>query len=360
MSSYFPHFSYLNKDSQTDFNWIVASLDPDNGEQDSGMSMEQIYTESYRGTKRILYGTRYDTAPVIKITVVKCNGTDFSIAECRAAYRWLIGNPNASYLDLYVGDELQYSFIGTIQDVKPYKLDARTVALSIYFESISPWAYSDIKTHSCAFDQALDVDSNGVLDFEDNALTFKISDDGVLYSESEKLIIDSTGTTFIDTAVTLPINNDTDDLYSYIYLDTNIANNNSDYVSIKNKTTKDETIIYGMSPYETITLSNNQFIISSISGKTFGNTFNFIWPRLAPGVNEFELYGSGSARITFSYRHPIKIGDCCMNVLDMIDNSDCGCSGGNTGGGGSGGGESGGSCYVDEQALYDMLYTILR
>ena len=176
MSSYFPSFSYLNQNSQNDFGLVVASIDPDNGEMDSGMSQEQIYTDSFRGTKRLLYGTRYDSTPTIKITVVKCTGDEFKVDECRLIYKWLIGNPNASWMDMYVGDELWYSFLGTIQDVRPYKMDARTVAFNIYFESISPWAYSAMQHVSHSLNQTISIDDDGEVILAKYTVYFKNPD----------------------------------------------------------------------------------------------------------------------------------------------------------------------------------------
>lgn len=344
MSSYHSGFRFLGKDSR-DEGWIIASFDPDNGEMDSGLSQEQIYTDSYRGTKRLLYGTKYDSVLTIKITVVKCNGSDFSLSECRKAYRWLTGNPTADWLNLYVGDVLQYEFLGTIQDVKPYKMDARTVGLVIYFESLSPWAYSPIQiTEPCIFNQVLSVDSDGVVysESDDNAL--KINDTDALDHHTEEFSVLSNGTLYIDNSSTVIIDNETDDLYTDIYLDTVFTNINSDYLSIKNITTGDETIITNMSEKEIITLSASQFIISDLPGKIFGNNFNFVWPRLIPGVNEFVIYGSGSGSVQFTYRYPIKIGDCAMDVNMAIEESNCG--GGDT-------------CYVDENELQAMLNRVL-
>lgn len=356
MSSYYPSFSYLNKNSQNDFGWIVASLDPDNGEQDSGLSVEQIYTDSYRGTKRILYGARYNTTPIIKITLVKCNGSDFTVKECRDAYRWLTGNPSASWLDLCVGDEVQYSFLVTIQDLKQYKLDARTVALTIYAESISPWAYSSLQTYNCSFGQVLAVE-DGVLYNEEDETSLNVDDNGVLYNSTETLSITDNGTTYIDNSVVLTIDNETDDLYTPIYLNTVFTNNNSDYISIKNTTTGEETIITNMVANEIIKLSAEQFVISDVPGKIFGNTFNFVWPRLVPGVNELVIDGSGSGHLEFTYRYPIKIGDCAMNVLDTISDSDCGCASSDSNSSSSTGSNC--NCTVDEQALQAILNEIL-
>ena len=142
MSSYHSSFKYLDKKSDEDLGWIISHFDPDNGEMDSSLSQEQVYSDSYNGTKRILYGTKYNSVANVKITVIKQDGSDFTLQECRNAYKWLTGKPEASWMDLYVGDEVKYRLLCTIQDVKPQKMDARTVGLNIYCESVSPWAYS--------------------------------------------------------------------------------------------------------------------------------------------------------------------------------------------------------------------------
>lgn len=313
MSSYHNSFSYLNK-SSIDEGWIIVAFDPDNGETDSYLDQEQVYTNSYNGSRRILYGTRWTEVVNVKISVIKKDGSDFSVDECRRAYRWLTGNPNASWLDLYVGNELQYSILCTIKNVKPYKLDARTSGLNIYCESISPWAYSPIQSFGCSFDQKLIVD-NGVLNGDSSS--FNIDDNGVVYNSTEILQIDNNGTLYIDNSVSLRTDNQTDDLYTPIYLNATFRNGTSDYLSIKNVTTNEETIITGMRANEIITINAGQFIISDVPGKIFGNDFNFVWPRLAPGINEFIISGSGVGSINFTYRFPIKIGDCAINVEDL-------------------------------------------
>ena len=78
--------------------------------------------------------------------------------------------------------------------------------------------------------------------------------------------------------------------------------------------TTEETKIIGMSDKENILLSSEQFITSDIPNKIFGNNFNFVWPRLAPGMNTFSISGSGAANVQFTYRYPMKIGD---NTIDV-------------------------------------------
>lgn len=329
MSSYHSNFTYLNKNSDDDFKLLITHFDADEGETDSYLSQEQVYTDSYNGTRRMLYGTKWDEVANVKITVIKQNRSDFSVSECRKIYRWLTGNPSASWLDLYSGGELRYSFLCTCQDVKPQKLDARTIGLNIYFESVSPWAYSGPQEASCSFGQGLSIDNNGVLFKEGQSLY--ITNDDVLTNGMNAAFDIEDGVVYVDNSVNLTIDNLTDDLYSYVVLDTTFTNVNSDHLVITNQTLYEEsgetdgvTEIKGMSVNEVIHLSSEQFIISSVSNKIFGNNFNFIWPKLLPGVNEFIINGTGEGVVEFTYRYPMKIGDCVIDVY--IPNDECGCA----------------------------------
>ena len=271
MSSYHSSFKYLNKKSDEDFGWIIVHFDPDNGETESALSQEQVYSESYNGTKRTLYGTKYNSVSNVKITVIKQNGSDFTLNECRSAYKWLTGNPEASWMDLYVGDEVKYRLLCTIQDVKPQKMDARTVGLNIYCESLSPWAYSSQIT-----------------------LSYPISE-----------------------TKTIEINNESDDLYTSVYLKTTYENTNGTSLVINNETIGESTEVTGLVANEVITLDNNMMITSDKPAKVFGNSFNFIWPRLKSGINTLNVTGSGN--ITFEYYYAVKMGDCAITMNSASD-----------------------------------------
>ena len=327
MSSYHSNFSYLNKNSKNDFGWTVASIDADNGEMDSYLSQEQVYTDSYSGRRRILYGTKWNAVATVKITVIKNNGSDFSLSECRNAYRWLTGNPQASWLDLYSNGALKYSFLVTCSDVKPYKLDARTVALVIYFESISPWAYSPSHSITLDLSQNFEVSDEGVLYSTHGEVSLAISPDGsgILYNENREVELQlDDGALYSDVLpndmqnsedkFVMEINNPTDDLYSYVYLDTVIHNNNSTFLKIHNKTTGETTEIYNLDANEIITINADNFIISDKPNKIFGNSFNFVWPRLVPGTNQISISSDGVGTLEFTYRYPVKIGDCAMTI----------------------------------------------
>lgn len=322
MSSYHSSFSYLGKNSK-DFGWIITSFDADSGEQDSYLSQEQVYTDSYNGAKRILYGTHWNAVATIKITVIKKDHSEFSEAECRSAYRWLTGNPTATWLDLYKGDTIRYSFSCTAQDVKPYKLDARTIGLIIYFESTSPWAYSPEIKETYAFGQTLLTDENGVLNGN-----LSVSNDGILSANNNNIFnVTTDGVAYIDNPTAISIDNPSDDLYSYVYLDITYTNGNSDNLTIKNQTLYDKTNgrdgiteITGMAINEVIKLNANQFIVSDAPNKIFGDSFNFVWPKLIPGNNDIAINGDGDGIVEFTYRYPIKIGDC---AIDAFESDDC-------------------------------------
>ena len=274
MSSYHSSFKYLDKKS-TDFGWIIAHFDPDNGESDSYLSQEQVYSDSYNGTRRTLYGTKYNSVANVKITVIKQNGTGFTLEECRNAYKWLTGNPEASWMDLYIGDEVKYRLLCTIQDVKPQKMDARTVGLNIYCESLSPWAYSPLQEK-----------------------TFLIEDG------------------YSSIAIDCP----SDDMYTYTNAKTTYVNGSAEAVTIKNTTTGETTEISGLLTNEIVTLDNNMLITSDKPNKIFGNSFNFVWPRFKSGTNDLIVEGDGA--ITFEYYYVIKMGDCAIDI-NMLNDSIC-------------------------------------
>ena len=227
-----------------------------------------------------------------------------------------------------VYNKAKYSFIGRVTNAWQQKMDARTIGLSFEFTSISPWAYSPKQTVSCAFGQDLAIDDQGVLRKGTGAALLGTDDDGVLYNGIQGgaglFNITSNGIVYVDNSVKLQINNKSDDLHSYVYMETTLLNNNSEEVFIENKTIGEKTSIYGLGAGETVTLSSEQFIISDAPNKMFGSNFNFVWPRLAPGVNNIVVSGSGICSITFSYRVPIKIGDCAMDI-DITGNNCVNC-----------------------------------
>lgn len=308
---------------------MVVHFDADQGEMDTFLGMDCIYTDRYDGTRRIDYGAKYNSVAVIKITVIKTNGQDFTVAEVRDFLKWTTGVRKNSYLDLLVEDRIQCSFLGRVTNAFQQKLDARTVGLAIEFTSVSPWAYSPIQYAGYSTEQGIGINSSGVVYKSGTTSQFKINNNGILYDNSLFKTTDD-GVLYLDNSSTIQIDNETDDLYTPIYLNTVFTNGTCATLSIKNVTLGEESIITSIQKNEIITLSAEQFITSDAPNKIFGNTFNFIWPRLAPGINEFTITMDGSGSVEFTYRYPIKIGDCTIDTYVSSKNLCCGDSSNNT------------------------------
>lgn len=326
MSSYHNSFTYLNKNS-ADEGYILAAFEPDNGFTDAFLGMDQVSEDYYDGTKTFLYGTKYNTKATISITLIKADGSDFSVADNRRVFKWLTGSRIASWLDLYQGDTIKYSFLGTMSgSPQQYKLDGRVVGISIEFVSLSPWAFSAPQVFDCSIWQLLDVTDDGVLYKGEEA--FLGVHDGMLSVSSvdpgSYFCITDDQTVYIDNRYRTMIDNQSDDVYTYIYLDIDYTNENGTYVSIKNNTLEEESLVTDISPNESIQISAKQFIISDIPNKVFGDTFNFVWPKLQPGENDFIVDGDGRGRAAFTYRYPMKVGDCAMDISTYGGGTGCG------------------------------------
>ena len=324
MSSYYPSFNYMGQNSLKDKNLMVVHFESgDSGEVDTFLGMEQVYTDNPYGTKRLTYGAKYNNVAVIRISVMKINGTDFTVAEVRDFLKWTTGARKNSYLDLVDGDEVKASFLGHITAVYQQKLDARTVGFVIEHTSVSPYAYSPLQSIVCPFGQAMTA-TNGTLAYTNNQ-PLNVTQDGILTNGAGAMFdITSDGTIFVDDSVQLQINNLTDDLYSYVELETVFTNTNSNEVTIQNLTLGETTKITGVAQGEVVTLASGQFIISDKPNKVFGNAFNFVWPKLIPGINDMLVSGSGEGVVEFTYRYPIKIGDCAIDIYVPGNGFDCG------------------------------------
>lgn len=275
MSVYCSSFNYLGVNSLTDHNLMVAHFEPDNGEMDAFLGMEPIYTESYDGTRRIDYGAKFNSVATIKITVIKRDHSDFTEHDIRTYLKWLTGARANSYLELVVGEEIKCSFLGRVTGMYQQKMDARTVGLSIEFSSVSPWAYSAVQRKELTVNNTIDP-------------------------------------------TPLTLGNPTDDLYTYVYPKVTIVNSSGQILRLKNISTGEETKLDNLKFGEIIVLDSNMMISSNKEDhKVFGNDFNYVWPRLAPKNNEFEVLGN--CTLTFEYIYPIKIGDCAIDTVQVDD-----------------------------------------
>ena len=276
MSVYHNSFSYLGKNSQKDFNLIITHFadNADTGEVDTFLSTSAVYSESYNGTRRQIHNIKYDSVIETQITLIKQDGSDFGAQDNRNVLRWLTGSRQATWMDLYTGDEVKFRMLGYVSNVAQYKLDARVVGLIITFESVSPYGYSSLQT----------------------------------------------ATHTITGSKTFKINCDSDDLYTYVPMNVRFTNGtSSNKLIISNDRIPNELskITSGLAINETITLSDNMMITSDNTAKKFGNTFNYIFPRLVAGENNITIEGTGT--FTYEYIAPVKLGNIAIDLNSVSD-----------------------------------------
>ena len=361
MASYHKSFTYRGENS-FDKGLIIVAFDPDVGFKETFLSMDNISDDYYDGTKKFNYGSRYNSSAEIQISLIKKDGSDMTMNEFRTYARWLTGARADSWLEMKVDDgEPLYSFLGKFTNLEQYKYDARTVGIRATFSSLSPWAFSNPISFGAAIAQELFFEDDGVLSTEDGTSSLYFDNGTLDFDESNDNInfnLLDNGVIYIDNTCEINVQNNTDDLYTYIYLDIDYINQNCSEISIKNVMIDEETIIKGIESNEKIALSSKQFILpytKDFAGrwipnttKIFGDDFNFVWPRLIPGPNKLLVSGNGAGSVHFTYRYPMKIGDCAMDNDIYSGNLDCGCDG-----------DGQGDCTVDKDALRLMLADVL-
>lgn len=271
----YQHKFGFNGATNNDYGLITAIFSPDTGEIDGFLGMQASFSDSYDGTKRYDYGAKFSSVANLKVSLIKSNGADFSLDQFRNIARWLSGKRKVQWLDLYnSSDEIEYSFLGRFIDVVPYMLDGRCIGIIGTFEATTPWAVSSLQIQ-----------------------TYEVINQEVF-----------------------TIDNQTDDSETYIYPNIEFTNASSGgKLSITNSATNETTSVQNLAQNERISISSNQFIISDKPAKTFGDDFNFVFLKLAPGENEITIFGNGT--ITIQYRYFLKVAHALTNIENTYTES---------------------------------------
>lgn len=364
MSSYHSYFTYRDY-SSIGKGLIICAFDADVGNTSAFLGMDSVYDDNAYTGVRYDYGAKYNEVANIRITLITFDGSDFSVERFRDVARWLSGATKSSWLDLYEGHALAYSFFCKCVNIEHYKLDGRTIGITATFESVSPWAYSPLQTITR---QVVNRSLEEYKDSWEQRESYKelaevlagaekhgwpivinnLSDERYSYlypniEFSNKLVYKFTGDGETDkfvlrhrvpniTSVTVGGNEVDDYFYKEGVIifkeppthDAPICINGhfgETPLLILNKTTGEFTAIYNIAVDETITINSNQIIHSNKNSRIFGDDFNFVWPRLVYGDNVITTAGTGTLKIT--YRYPVKIGDCVINVNANLHDPIC-------------------------------------
>lgn len=279
MSSYHTSFTYQGI-SSTEKGVVIVAFDSDDGNVNSFLGMDEIYSETIYGIRHD-YGAVYNTTASFTITMITYDGSDFTLERFRDVTRWLSGARKSTWLDLYENDSISYSFLCKCTEIEQYKMDGRTIGVTATFTSVSPWAYSPMQT----------------------------------------IVKEIDNTASVEAGTPIEINNISDEGYAYIYPNVVFNCSKSGELSIYNHTTEETTTISNILTNEIITMKNNQIIYSDRTSRVFGNDFNFNWLKFAPGKNILSVSGQGT--LTITYRYPMKVGDCTINLDVNRDGDMC-------------------------------------
>ena len=311
--------------SSIDLDLIVdVSFDSDNGEMSTYLNREAIASESYRGEFKRVYGYKYNEVFSPKFTFIKNNFEDFSITDVRRVLSWLTSKQTASFCSVYYDDSevIAYEILGAFTEINTYKLaNNRTVGITATFESITPYAFSPLKTVT-----------KDISNPEDNTITIKLATDepnSPVYPRITLKQDSSTNVITINHAMT-----DADNWIegSVFYFDghyywvgadgvkytrtTNDSNIETMSMSITNVYRSEDGASYGFDTVvknniknETVVLDGANKIVSSSrnNGRIFGDDFDWQWIPLYEGVNELSFIGNGV--VTIEWREPIKCGE---------------------------------------------------
>jgi hypothetical protein len=124
-------------------------MDSDNGETPVFLNREAVSSESHDGRYKRIQRFKYTETFAPKFTFFKSNFGNFEVDEVRATLKWLTSKDTTSLLEVYYDDSNVVSFasIGGFVDIQTYKLaNNRTIAITATWDSISPFALSDLYT----------------------------------------------------------------------------------------------------------------------------------------------------------------------------------------------------------------------
>lgn len=306
---------------------MECAFDSDNSEVSTYLNREAVSVESHDGrhdnTVRYKYSERFSP----RFTFLKKGFGDFDSSELRAVLKWLTSSDTPTLLDVYYDDSnvVGFSAIGNWTQIDSYKLaNSRTVAVVATFESIHPYALSDLytvtKTISSSDDNTItieiDTDDNKPvyprITIQHNGSIVRISGETTLTYLSD--MIENT-VYFNGATYYWKTENSTDPVYFHesttnpnlITTSVRLTNTHTDFLN--QSTVLDSTIVKNNNTTEIITLDGANRVISSNSvNRIFDDDFvDWRWLQLLDGKNEITV--EGNCTVTIEYREIRKVGE---------------------------------------------------
>ena len=126
-----------------------CAFESDNSEINTFLTREAVASESYDGRTRRIASFKYTDNFAPKFTFLKKGFGDFTPEEVRALLKYLTYTDTTGLLEAYDDDSniVSWASIGNFSDIQLYKIaNKRTVGVTATWDSVSPFAFSDLYT----------------------------------------------------------------------------------------------------------------------------------------------------------------------------------------------------------------------
>ena len=150
---------------------MCVAMDSDNGETPSFLNREAVSSESHDGRYKRIHNFKYTETFAPKFTFFKKDFSNFEMDEVRIVLKWLTSKDTTSLLETYYDDSnvVTWASIGGFVELQTYKLaNNRTIAITAMWDSISPFAFSDLYTVNKTISSATDNKITINIDTDDN------------------------------------------------------------------------------------------------------------------------------------------------------------------------------------------------
>ena len=305
---------------------MCVAMDSDNGETPSFLNREATSSESHDGRYKRIHSFKYTETFAPKFTFFKKDFSNFEMDEVRIVLKWLTSKDTTALLEAYYDDSnvVSWASIGGFVELQTYKLaNNRTIAITAVWDSISPFAFSDLytvkKTISSDTDNKITID----IDTDDNKPVYP----RITITHKGSVVRIPTGTvlTYLSDMIenTAYFNGTTyywktEDSTDPVYFHSSTTNPSLSTTSVKftnthidffnQPTVLNSTIVKNNQTTENVILDGaNKIVLSNSTNRIFGDNFNWQWLELYDGKNEITV--EGNCEVTLEWREIRKVGE---------------------------------------------------
>ena len=305
---------------------MCVAMDSDNGEMPSFLNREAVSSESHDGRYKRIHSFKYTETFAPKFTFFKSDFSNFEMDEVRIVLKWLTSKDTTSILETYYDDSnvVSWASIGGFVDLQTYKLaNNRTVAITAVWDSISPFALSDLHTITKTISSASDNKITIEIDTDDNKPVYpritilqKGSVVNIPSTTTLNALSDMVENTvyFNGTTYYWKIAPSTDEAYfnsseTKPNIETTSVRFRNTHTDFFNQSrTLDATVVKNNTNTEKIVIDcANKIVSSDRTRRIFGDDFNLQNLELYDGKNEITI--EGNCEVTLEWREVRKIGE---------------------------------------------------